>query len=356
MQNKTRVFLFVFCASLLIQVFLWLNFEFIDEELWIPLAEKVAAGETIPRDYITYGYPGTSFLLPASLLMKSGIDTALALRLSLAILISIAVTFIGIAAHMLRPQSLWWVGSVGLIIFSRLYESATLPSSLVSVLTVLLAFLILLILERKDAAGIRHFLILGIAGGVALSTRFDITAIFLGSGLLFLWFCFGKKILITAGTSAVIFSLINLPMGTPLNYMIGAYEKLNDLYFHNLITTEPFTRILAMSPLAMLSVFLGTTLLIFWPRFFPVPKNFFIWLSATTLVITGILMLSRYHPAWYFYPLFFVWESLLPLFFLSYSEKTESPLKWPTTRRINAALIGFLVFSQAVTTLHLLSL
>ncbi len=346
------MFLLIFSISCIVQGSLWSYAEYTDEGIWTSAVERFLQGVQITIDDPEYGYPATTLLLPARAFVAAGMSVSSSVVATMTVLISILISCIGLITYVLRPKRLWWLTVTGWLIFHSLYTDATPPSALFSLFFVLIALTLLYIKERQIQTAL-PFVFLGIANGLALATRLDMALFLLVGEALFLWFIDKKKTWMVVLISGALFLLLDFHMWTmPIEYITGIYHKIHYHYAFKSSSTS-LLRILMMSPLGVLSLFLSGALLYISKKEFPLPKTFWLWLMGTTVALGGALYSSDYHPSWYFYPLFFVWEVFFPLFLLTALEKVKTPpsLAWFTQNILKYTFVFLLIAAQIMALL-----
>ncbi len=320
----------MFCVSFVTFLFLGFHKDYLDSPYWAKATDQFAHSETIDKTQPAFGYPGSTLIVPASVLIIYGMSPINALRLIIVFELSIITTLITILTYKLRPQQLWWLASAGLFITSPLYYTATPPSVILGPLIVLILLLTLYIYEYRDTASTKKYVALGIVSGLALATRFDVPILVFSSIFLFIFFAMRntKKSLIF-GISAFITSLVCIPFlwYEPFTYLLQVYAKTA---FHIHYPVSSTLRTLAIVPsivTATLSFSLGFWLLNKKASAFIIPTNPLLWFMAVSGFIVGILFLTPHHPVWFFFPLVLAWEITLPLFVFHLLEKSDTPLR-----------------------------
>ena len=311
------VFAGVLCVSLVLQIWIWFSpLPYTDADLWSSAARDFAALNFPGFNSPIPPHPGTSILLPASVLIVAGIPFAQALPLTMAVLLSLCIACIARLSYELRPKSLWWVGASALLIPNPLYLEMTVPSALAALLTCI--YVLLLLKWREDNSSGRDSFWLGMTGGILLATRVDFGAAFLLASLPFLYPLVGNKIFRIGGFALLFFGALNPYFWVdPVLYVLTFFRQVG----FNVVTEVGFSYARSSISLAVAAYVLALFAVYLKPRLSSLPRDFSFWLIATTAVLTGIMLLSKYHPIRYFFPLMCVWEILLPLFIFDYLER-----------------------------------
>jgi hypothetical protein len=309
--------LFVFICAFSVQCFIWIHIhpDYLDENYWVHSVEKIYAGQKLTPKDLTFGYPASPFLYVGEALMYTKFEPATALRISLALFLALSITGIACLLFMLRPHTWWWIISPLILTIHYLYHQATPPSALLSLFSVLLILLVLLTEEKRDHIHLRQIgiILLGIVMGISLSTRFDISVIIGLCILPYLWILIKKRIWLPITLSLITFGLLNPNIVlSPIYYFSAVLEKI-----HTHISSVPNLgswsySLIVLTP-SLISFMWLMCLLLFKKELLPFSKRYTSWILSMTIVIGILLLVSPYHPLWYFYPLLFIWETCIPL-------------------------------------------
>ena len=357
MRKSQLVFIIAFLLCITVQASLCLGSDyFFDVDLWSTGALHMSEVGLPSPNAPEYGYPGISILAPASLLISLGAPPRLATQAVVLIWVSLLVALITVLAYVLRPQSNWYLALGGLLLLSRIYLQATPPSSLVTLFVTLLVLLFLYAFENRNL--LKPYVFIGIAGGVALSTRFDISFLVLGFGLLFLSFWSFRNALIAGVVTLIAFCLTNSYMFfEPVSHLTHIFQRV--YHTSNIIGGEEghgplIYRLVRSLPLGFFSILFALVLLITKYEL-PFRRVFLYWLLFISFVIEGALLATKFHADWYFYPILVLWQSLLPLFLLSIVKKDiifPPPLKNISPRAFSWFIVGSLIGSQVIVFFH----
>ncbi len=345
-----RIFWGIFLISLCVQSWIWTQYTYIDKASWVKEVHNI---QTLEKTGKFYGYPATTLTMPSALLVRAGLPDSAALTSTIILLISLTIACIGLTIYKIQPKSLWWIAASGLLINNRLFLLATPPSAVIAPMCVLLTVLTLYIFLHKRSTPYPLLIGLGVCAGSALATRLDISlALFVSSVFLLSTYLSPKKILTIIGTAVAIFILLNPYMWTmPQEHLLDIYEKVS-IHFQTMVFLNPFHLILLDSPLAVLSFVFSLIILLVKRNPQNIPSVFLVGLIGITIVLTIIFRASHYQPSWYFYPLFMIWETLLPAFILSLMSHLVFPNALLTVRRIQVLTVALLIGGQAVMLIH----
>ena len=309
--DASRVFGVVLAACLLVQGWTWLNYWPIDHSIWVDAVHSYADGRAAGEQHIVDQYPATTILMPAGALAAAGMTDDRALRLTMAALISLVAALTASVASLLRPATPWWVFVAWLLVFQPLYTLSTPPSALLAPLAALFALLVLLARERDDYS-LSMLARIGLCGGAMLATRLDLSAVFVAAATLLL-----AKNRAAALWTLPLLALAAFSLFNPY-FLFSPVEQLTNIVERILFHAESYGKTDAVDSLTYASVFGVVSLLLAGAllsarRLASLPQDFTVFLVATSVGITLILFAAKHHPAWLFYPVFLVWELLLPL-------------------------------------------
>jgi hypothetical protein len=343
LPHAASVFILIFCSSIALELWVTDRGVILDQDIWAHATSQVAQGQLPGPDDLTYGYPGTTIVLPAALLVRSGIDPQTAFTVTLMVLLASAIGGIAMMLYYLRPDSIWWLAGSSIFLFQRLLSDETPPSALITPLFTLLTLIILYLQQRPESRTAQY--VFGILAGVALATRLDFSIMFLASASMFLVPILRKRIFVIMTIAGLVFVALDPFMFSPIQHAIHIFQKIHEHYYDKIarISVPWLARFFALS---LFSVFFSLLLLFVAPKKLPVARSFLIWLILMTGGITALTLYSHYHPVWYFYPTFMIWEVFYPLFILSIlAQDTESS----TTSWIHAPILKYiLLFSPAL--------
>ena len=329
----------VFIISLTVQMFAWANYSYIDEVDWVPATTEFANGHFFGEEQLIYGYPATTLLITATAFIHLGVNPTLALRYSLAFLLALITSLLALTAYRIRPQSLWWLALAVLFTTHHFYGAATPPSVLIGPLAVLYLLFSIELFERPGSK--LAAIMLGATLGCMTATRFDISSA-LGLGAL-IFMTFNGRIRecgLIALTALGTFVLLDPYMFVmPYQHIMSFYDKL---HLASALSSPPIVREASVfSFLLTVVAFLIVPLMTFTKRISPVVSSRIIfWLLCLTFGIGTLLLISPYHPLWYFFPLAAMWEALFALYMLDFIEN----LRVSEGLRMKALPVLFILF------------
>lgn len=339
--NREKLILgLVFFISLAVQLWLWLGrFPYTDNNIWVPGAQDFANG-ILPGYFTTIPpHPGTTILLPAAALILFGVSAYNAMQIAISVLMTCGIVCMVYLCRVLRPKSPWWLGVCALFIPNPLYLEMSVPSALAAVLSCIYILLVLYIREKGSSREL--FAFLGVCAGVLLATRTDVGVSIMLFSLPFLWPLAGKKLIETAVFALLYFGALNpFIWENPIKY---AWEFVGQVGA-NTMTPFGFEYPLSITIFAGISFVLGFTSAYSRVNFSSLPKDYLKWILATTVLVCGLLLLSKYHPSRYFFPYIAIGEMFLPLFLLDLLDRFGSwRIFQPAYRSAYALMALFLV-------------
>lgn len=356
MKSAVRFFCVAFLVAFLAQWGLWRSVNFVDQSFWLEKVEFLK--EDIFKAPLVFdakrhaAHPGTLVLLPAAVLVKTGLAAAdAALRLSLTLINTVVITATVTMARQLYPKSPWWLGVAGVVLFNPIYQNINPLDAVAASLTVLIFLTLWWCLERHRAA-----FLLAILLGLAAATRLHIALLLSAPvlGVLAYKDSLRRSALVGLGALITASALIPFWWLSPAAFVQGAV--MNQLaYFtdQTIYLAETYQlslwELAAPSPLAVFSLLLAVVGLR-WKNSSPLPRFFAITLLAGTILILSIFGLSNMQSYRYVFPVIMVWEVLLPLFLLHAMQK----IRWPERLPVRAGVM--LLLSGTYMTLLIYSL
>lgn len=352
-QGFRFMLLLVFCV--LVQAIIWHSTDFTDKRVWTTRTENLATDlyQLSPPVTAHYsGHPGMTVLIPAALLHVAGLAAEESLRWSMAFVNGIIVACIFRVARALQPHSVWWLAAGTIVLAQPLHLQASPTNTIMATLTVLIMLLAWYVYTRPPQLK-QYLLFLGIALGAGLATRF----VFAGALCLAIGFLtalrFRKKLAFLAIVALVSFVLFDpLLWSDPVTHIVYMLGRA-DTHFSNIdALTLRYSDFLLFAPFAIFSLL--TWLLLLVPKlkqYQPIPHSVGWVLFIFTVVITVIYLDAQGKSLRYFYPLIFVWESLLPLFLISLSAHISWPDHMPyknTIQRLFPAGLGLSVAAAEI--------
>lgn len=351
MKKGLAIFLGVFFLTAVFQTWVWFTRDYTDMSLWVPAAEIVGQGSLPGADNPVYGYPATTFMIPAGYLVRLGVSPETAVSMTMAALIAFLAATLALVSFRLFPTSPWWMTVASLSGFNLIYTNATPPSALVTLLIPLLCLLTLLAYRQPERW--TPYVLLGVFGGFSLATRWDITAVTLAGLLVMVVFRSPGKAVVSGALALISFVGLDPYFYTgPLEHVSTTLLKMEHHY------RKPMWNGIAMSlmkstALGFIGFFFAAVLLVL--RKSPLERLYTAWILGLTLLVTGFLLSSAYHPDWYFYPFLMVWELFLPLFLLAL---LKDPL--PFNRQLprmrekhwSMVIVGLILVGQIIISAH----
>lgn len=339
----------VFVASFALEAELWLHFTFVDQAAWVYATESLSQGRLDDGIILRTGYPATTILIPASALIRLGVDAKVALRIVLAFLLAFTTACIALAAYRARSDTLWWLALAALFSTHHFYSSPDPPSLVIGPLA---ALLVVMLVNLSETPGARTTQVLvGCVLGAMLATRLDISALFaLATALLLYSSGRAREILPVALTAAVALIILDpLLWLEPATQIASFFAKIYKATAHTV--WAPFVpgdlRVLAPW-LALAALAIAPAMNLRLRAATRVSTRFIAWLLAATAVFCGVLLSFPFHPIAYFFPLITPWEALFALYGLIFIAEMRLPARLEGLRRTALPLVFalFIIVSQ----------
>lgn len=345
-MRAVHVFLIALLVSLVVHGMYWRYLDdSVDQQNWI---REMTIFHEMPlashRRGFGYGYPATTLFLASSFLWDVfGILPRQAFAGIMSVGISIPIALSVPLCRILRPNSLWWVGTLGIMTLGHLYYSATPPSAIVTALCTLLLLFGLYIYEKR-MQDVRTSIAFGAVAGIAMATRLDISVV------VFLFLCAfllprmkwraAATALCTAG--AIFFILNPYMHAFPVAHIKDIIHKITSHAELPIALRSPYRKIVHTVPLGIFGLLMSAALLLF-PKstFHPVPRAYLAMLTFLTAGVgIALLEFSAYHPAWYFYPVLQIFEVLFILYLIDALDAIHRS-------RVIWAALGLLILGNA---------
>ena len=364
-MNKSLLFLGTFAVALIIQSLIWRNFEYVDKQIWTDEARFVqTVNPEAFNKLVGYGHPGGP-VIEATIAahMLFGVSYEIALSGSLAVVNALIIAACALMCYMLRPNTIWWFIIAGTLSVNRLYPNSTPPSGVIAPLIVLLVLLALWLYEKAGQAKTSNILIFGAIIGLAGATRSDITPAMTLPLLLILYPRLGLKNIGLIILSAIISFWLTDPFMWIMSPFQHVWDLITEVTYH--YKDYPATHIsplavLLVSPMAFISMIIAIISITQKKKLPPaIPTPFLVTLLITTIIITAVLLTARSQAPRYFFPLAFIWETLLPLFilqllpYIKFSFLTTEKQQQKGRRLSAIVLATILIAGQAVLLIHL---
>ncbi len=317
-MRSGQVFLFALLLSLVSHALLWKHLDdSTDQQNWVQ--EMKAFYETslrTQRSSFYYGYPATTLLGPSYILALFGVPAQQAFIGIMVLGISLSIACSAMLCRLLRPESLWWVGALGLMITSQLYYTSTPPSAVIVTWSTLLMLYSLYVYE-KGRSDIGTSALFGSMIGISLATRLDVSLVLVFFLSIFILPVIKKHIGTVLCFAFGIFILCDPYMWMfPVQHLVDIIHKIR---YHTTLGTGsfiPFFPVLINTPFISMG-FVASLLVFLFPNTFhsSVPRRFLtVILIMCVGVSTAILLFSAYHPRWYFYPFLQIFEVFFVLY------------------------------------------
>lgn len=321
-MTKRRFFIFftcIFIVSVLFQGIQWKEFDMVDSGIWGNEARYVLDND--PREFnflAAYGHPGGPIIEGAIVLhalFDLPYDTSVLVLVTL--LNSLFVAGACVLAVLLRRGSLWWIVVLGTLSLNRLYDYATPPSAVVTVIIAFLCLLTLYIFEKKERLKPAYLICWGIVSGLAIATRADVGLFSSAVFLALLVPRIGWRVTaLLIGEAVLVFAIFD-----PFMWFMPV-QHLKDLVFKIVYHYADFapahlglTEVVTFSSIAFVSMFLSVQFLLLRKRIMsPLPPLFIGALLSMAGAFYVVFLTADYQATRYFLPILFIWEMFLPLF------------------------------------------
>lgn len=320
------IFFAAFAIAFAVQLHYWMKAGLTDETNWSTAAQETEQ-EGIARPMHEYGpatleadpaflYPGATIIIPVALLDHFGMKSTIAMRGGFSAVMAFLIACAVAAFAWVRPRILWWLPAAAILIFGPFYFTTTLGSAATVPLFALVTALFLKIAESREKPPSPFLLVAaGAAGGLALATRLDLSAILLAPGLVMLWSIDRRSALTVALASFIAFFVFDpFSWQGPIGYLVAVHAQMirqeHVLFDGALLWSEEFVLPI---PLASISFALFALVLAWKRKFLPIPWRVAAWLIVATLLTCIVIVSASSRRLWYFYAYFALWEALLPL-------------------------------------------
>lgn len=298
----------------------------IDSGMWGNEAKYVLLHDSREFDFLqAYGHPGGPIIegtVVLSSLFNFSYENSVLIFVTL--FDSLIIAGICALALTLRKKSLWWIAVFGTVVLNRLYDSATPPTAVATVLVVFLCLLTLYIIENKERMW--SLALWGGISGLAAATRADIgvfsSAVFL---LLLLPSVGWRKIALIIGEAILVFVALDPFMWfMPIRHIQDLIFKMVYHYAEFAPNHLNLSLFIVATLLSLISMFLCIQFLLLRKKMsLPLPPFFMGALLLMTGVLYTIFFTSHYQAIRYFLPTIFIWELFLPLFIFSLIDHTQ---------------------------------
>lgn len=357
LRSITFVVLIIVCTG--VQALIWhANDYFTDEKVWGDRTENLA--EDLQHPFALSierysGHPGMTVLIPAALLHIGGQPLGESLRWSIAFVNGVAIAGIFAVAQKLKPHSVWWLAAGIITLVHPLHLQVSPTNTVMATLSVLIVFLTWHIYEKSNRPAY-YLVLLGIALGAGLATRFIFAgALCLAVGILLLPYI-KQKIASLAAVSLVAFFVFDpLLWSNPTQHILHMLGRANTHFNAVDVTLLRYSDLILYTPFTLLSLLVWFSFLI--PRFSslqPLPRSIGWFVLIFTAAITAIYLNADGQSLRYFFPLILVWESLLPLFLIPLASRISLPVSDKYAHKIQRMFPSALALSVAGAQVFLL--
>ncbi|HUO56302.1 MAG TPA: hypothetical protein VMU27_02625 [Candidatus Paceibacterota bacterium] len=318
------VFILTFAIACAVHIHYAMRHELIDQTVWANAVDDTALGGIFhpPHNYgatsiiadPAYLYPGTTILMPAVFLYDLGLSDTNAIRISFSVVLALFIALACAASIAFFRKPSWSIPLIAVLLFGAPYIGATLGSALTIPLFVLLMILFSAIVEARSRGSVPAQLVCGtgIAGGLALASRLDMSAIFLGTGLVMLWMTDRKSALSVALISFASFFLFDPFAWSPIRYILILHSEMmrqeHISFMGASFWAENLVLPYSLWPLAFAS---AGILLIFRRTVLPIPPRVISWIIVAMICTVIVIFSASSRRPWYFSPYIILWEVLL---------------------------------------------
>lgn len=312
----------LFFATLLVaavlQGILWTQHEVIDMFMWADQGEWLMSGNPNVFGFDkAYAHPGGTVVEGVLLLGKIGLTGDVAVTAVIIIFNSVVITLCVWLCHKLR-RDWWWASAVLLLLSSHpLYLTATPTTAIAAPLVVLLCLFTIALFEKKLQPSAYVLAGWGVVSGLVVATRADIgvfSSAFFGALLLTVlpW----TRILFSVVVAGAIFVIANPFMWfMPIQHIFDLIHKIT---WHYADFTPTHMSLMSVVQITLTSwISMGIAAMLWWKKIYVIPAPALGVLYTMTIVLYTVFLTSDYQAVRYFMPVVFIWDILLPLFFLS---------------------------------------
>ncbi|MBI3250536.1 MAG: hypothetical protein HYZ61_01640 [Candidatus Andersenbacteria bacterium] len=340
-------FLLLFFLCLCIQGYLWQHTIILDIHPWTHATEALVSWNSpVLRDPFTYGYPGTlPMLIAAGIMQLFPIQAVQAYAGSMALIISLAASSVGLLAWRLRPKTPLWLITSLLLSFNPLLTNATPPSAMVATILAL-TLLYVMYIEESSVSSWFDPLLLGGLLGIAATIRLDAAILFVIPILLYSTMRWAPKhtALILISSLSVFIAGNPFMMFEPSYFLTAFWDKA----LYHAIEKEALT--LSLGSLLQYSIFaiIGaalTVISVVVPRSFTSISKRFLVLAFSITALLGIsLSLVKYQAIWYTLPVVLFWEMMTPIILIDFTRFFSAPRTWRYSVTLPVAAQGVIAF------------
>lgn len=350
-KRSTAIIILLILVAVLFQWIRWQYMLSVDTQLWSQEAGSLVHADPASYDALdAYPHPGGT-VLEAEVALHAIAEIPYEFNgpITDAFLDAIVIASIVAVCILLRKEPLWAASVYATLTISWLYQYASPPSAIASLLVVLLAFLTIFIDERKSASA-WPLVCWSIVSGAAVASRLDI-GIF-SSAVFMLFLCVRRRLSVphvlamTAGAFTIFFALDPFMWFAPVQQIqatIAQGSHVSDL-------SESHVSLWSLSAISFLSVICialaSWSMITLRKAVQPISQAFILTLMAMTVIVYAVCLHASTQATRYFMPVIFIWETLLPLYGFSIIDRRWSDAA--TRERWKIALVSVLIAYNVV--------
>jgi hypothetical protein len=353
MNKEKRIFFTVLFSGFVIQMALRAVVDYSDRIIFANQIQYFLTHDPREFDLLgAYGHPGTTVVELGSLLhIFFGVSYVNAVTLSISILIAGATAACSVLCFLLYRRSLWWLAAAFILLLNRMYIIAAPPTAVVMPFIVLIVLATWWLWEQPAFRSRWVYILMGAVMGLAIATRLDISLLVSTPMFFIIWYRHRYRVILPLLAGAGISFFIADPFlwFMPLQHISDLIHKFTLHYTHYLrLKIDPFF-LLDAGWLSAVS-FIWSIVLFYHrrlARIIPVP----IMIVVTSTTILGIIVVfsSKFQAVRYLFPLFTIWEIILPLFAfetLATYKSMDSTLTTHQETIISSSIIVLVVLTQ----------
>lgn len=332
-----------FVMALAAQAILWRFDALTDETLWVQRLQQTVTdwrdGAFEQKDYSAH--PGTVVLVLAALPHSLGMSEVASLKITMAVLVSAAVSIVASVVFRLWPYWPAWVGAVGMLALHPLFIHAS-PTNAVTGAMVAAVFWIALGADRWRQLPWPWTITLGISLGLGLASHFPLMVLMAVPAVAWVgWRCGWRRIGTAIGIAGMMFVLFDpLLWYQPIIHLSLVLKRIEVHAFEEGAARLRAYDVPLFGSVALLA-WLSAAVISFRKIPTPLSQPTLAFLVGLTLVVSVVMLLLASQSIRYFFPLILFWESVLPMWLGQLAERTRRPAL------LAALLTIFLISGQA---------